>query len=183
MNLMKRAKLRPEHPFTLEGPCIGTAKGLEDPAKLRQMSGTPAMGAALLAAAGRREAAPSGTMGFSLRRQPHHDRTSFLAPPHPTPPYPSHPSPIQGQQAAVQPPTVLHLICSEERWRVGSGRAAGSVPVAWETSHSSPNSAATTTTALRRAARSLVACAAPRRAARFFASHPSPVQGQQAAVP
>ena len=38
--------MRPEHPFTLEGPCIGTAKGQEDPARLWQMSGTPAMGAA-----------------------------------------------------------------------------------------------------------------------------------------
>jgi len=46
MNPMDRVKLRPEHPFTLEGPCIGTAKGQEDPARLWQMSGTPAMGAA-----------------------------------------------------------------------------------------------------------------------------------------
>ena len=70
MNPMKRAKLRPEHLFTLEGHCIGTTKGLEDPAKLRRMSGTPAMGAALLAAAGRREAEPLDTISCSLRQHP-----------------------------------------------------------------------------------------------------------------
>ncbi len=69
-NQTKRANLRLGHPFTLEGPCIGTAKGLEDPAKLWRTSGTPAMGAALLAAVAGLKAAPLGTMGSSLR-QPH----------------------------------------------------------------------------------------------------------------
>ena len=97
------AKSRPRD-TGFQDPCFGTAKGREDPAKLRRMSGTPAMGSVLLAAAGRREAAPSGTMGSSLRRQPH--RTSFIrvAARSPHPPAQPHPTPLTPPTPPTPPP-------------------------------------------------------------------------------
>ena len=88
----------------------------------------------MLAAAGRREAAPSGTMGSSLRRQPH--RTSFIPvaarsphppaqphPPPPTPPTPPTPPPGRG---SARPWTASSCAGREAAGAAGAacGRAA-----------------------------------------------------------